>query len=161
MNINVSQLFTVDLPFLEIFVRGTLMYLGVFVILRVILRREAGSVGVPDLLMVTLIADAAQNGMAGEYRSISAGLVLVLVLVLWNFILDFLSSRVRWFEQLVRSKPLCLVRNGHLLLHNMRTASMSHSELKALLREEGVDQLKDIKYAYLESDGKLSVIEKK
>jgi uncharacterized membrane protein YcaP (DUF421 family) len=82
MNINVSQLFTVDLPFLEIFVRGTLMYLGVFVILRVILRREAGSVGVPDLLMVTLIADAAQNGMAGEYRSISAGLVLVLVLVL-------------------------------------------------------------------------------
>jgi uncharacterized membrane protein YcaP (DUF421 family) len=43
----------------------------------------------------------------------------------------------------------------------MRTASMSHSELKALLREEGVDQLKDIKYAYLESDGKLSVIEKK
>jgi len=54
----------------EIFVRGTLMYLGMYFILR-IFRRQSGAIGVADLLVIVVIADAAQNGMAGDSRSIT------------------------------------------------------------------------------------------
>jgi uncharacterized membrane protein YcaP (DUF421 family) len=46
-----------------------------------VLRREPGTVGIADLLMVVLIADASQNAMAGEYHSILDGLILVLTIV--------------------------------------------------------------------------------
>lgn len=134
------------------------MYLGIFIILRVILKREVGSVGIPDLLMVTFIADAAQNGMAGEYRTITSGLILVVTLVFWNMVLDWCSSQYPWFERFTRAQPLCLVRRGRLLRQNLRTASMSQSELFSLLRKEGIENANDVKAVYLEGDGEISVI---
>ena len=60
----------------EIFLRGTIVYLFILFVLR-LLRREAGSLSISDLLVVVIIADAAQNAMATEYKSITEGLVLV------------------------------------------------------------------------------------
>ena len=57
----------------EIVLRGTIVYLFLFILLR-LLRRGAGAIGISDLLVVVLIADAAQNAMASEYKSITEGL---------------------------------------------------------------------------------------
>ena len=75
-------------PLLEIFVRGSLTYLGLFLLLRVLLKREAGSLGITDTLLVVMLADAAQNGMADDYRSVTDGLVLVATLIFWNVLLN-------------------------------------------------------------------------
>lgn len=61
----------------EMFVRGTTMYLVIFALLRFVLKRQSGGFSTPDLLLVVLLADAAQNGMADEYRSITEGVVVV------------------------------------------------------------------------------------
>jgi uncharacterized membrane protein YcaP (DUF421 family) len=74
----------------EIILRGTIVYLFLFVLLR-ILRRGAGAIGISDLLVVVLIADAAQNAMASEYKSITEGLILVTTIVFWG-----LFSRLAW-----------------------------------------------------------------
>lgn len=50
-----------DTPLLEIFLRGSIVYLALFFLLRVVLKRESGTLGITDLLVVVLIADAAQN----------------------------------------------------------------------------------------------------
>src|SRR5436190_402906 len=75
LNVNWERMFGLDTPLLEIFLRGTIMYLGLFLMLRVIRRREAAELGVTDLLVVVLLADAAQNAMAGEYTSITDGIL--------------------------------------------------------------------------------------
>ena len=59
-----DKLFSLEAPFLEIVVRGSVVYLSLFFLLRYVLKRQAGSVGITDLLVVVLIADAAQNSMA-------------------------------------------------------------------------------------------------
>ena len=64
-----DKLFVFTVSPVELFIRGTIIYLFILVLMRV-LRREPGTIGIADLLMVVLIADAAQNGMAGEYHSI-------------------------------------------------------------------------------------------
>jgi len=53
------------------------MYLFLFVLFRVVVKRRIGTIGMADLLVLVIIADAAQNGMAGEYRSVTDGFVLV------------------------------------------------------------------------------------
>ena len=78
----------------EIILRGSLVYLLIFALMRVTLKREAGSLALPDLLMIVLVADAAQNAMATEYRSVTEGVVLVATIVGWNYALDWLATDV-------------------------------------------------------------------
>ena len=77
----------------ELILRGSLIYLGIFALMRFVLKREAGTIGLPDLLMTVLIADAAQNAMASEYHSITEGAVLIATIVFWNYALDWLGHR--------------------------------------------------------------------
>ena len=81
---------------LEIIIRGTIMYLGMYFILR-IFRRQSGSIGVADLLVIVVIADAAQNGMAGKSESITEALLLIVTIVLWDFFLDWLGFKSTFY----------------------------------------------------------------
>jgi uncharacterized membrane protein YcaP (DUF421 family) len=147
-------------PVLEIVVRGSLMYIALFVMLRVILKRQTGTLGMTDLLLITLLADAAQNGMAGEYKSITNGIVLVGTIIFWNYLFDWLSFRSEWFSHLIEPSPLPLIRNGRMLRRNMRQELITPDELMMQLREQGVDEVSKVKQALMESDGRISVIER-
>src|SRR5262245_17472858 len=141
----------------EIFLRGTIIYLSLFFILR-LLRRAAGAIGISDLLLVVLIADAAQNAMSSDYKSITDGLILVGSIVFWAYFLDWLGYRfpsVRW---LVRPPPLPLIKDGRMQMRNMRQEMITEDELMGKLREQGIERTEEVKKAYLESDGRISVI---
>lgn len=153
-----SQILEPNTHPLEILVRGSTMYLGLFLLLRVILKRESGTTGVTDLLVVVLIADAAQNGMAGQYQSIPDGLLLVAVIIGWSFLLNWVAARWPWAERLVRPRPLPLVRDGVLLRRNMRHELVTEPELRAQLREQGIAHLEDVHEVRMEADGQFSVI---
>jgi len=88
--------------------------------MRFVLKREAGAISLPDLLMTVLIADAAQNAMAAEYHSITEGFVLISTIIFWNYTLDWLGPRLPHIERLLQSPPLLLVKDGCLLHRNMR-----------------------------------------
>lgn len=161
MNIDWQSLFSFDTPLLEIILRGTIMYIALFAMLRIILRRQTGSIGISDLLLITLLADAAQNGMAGQYTSIPDGLVLVATIISWNYLFDWLSYRSEWFSRLVEPAPLQLVRNGRMLRRNMRQELVTEEELISQLREHGLDDIKKVKDVYIESNGQFSVVQYK
>jgi uncharacterized membrane protein YcaP (DUF421 family) len=107
------------------------------------------------------VADAAQNAMAGEYTSITDGMVLVSTLIAWNVFLDWLSFRFLWLRRLAEPRPLMLIKNGRLLKRNMRREFITEEELCSKLRQEGVESLEQVKDVYMESDGQISVIQKK
>jgi len=92
LSVDWNSVFVPAIGLAEIVVRGTLMYLGLFVILRVMARRQAGHFGPADLLVIVLIADAAQNGLGKDYGSVTEGLALVLTIVAWEYLLDWISS---------------------------------------------------------------------
>lgn len=155
---NWQKVFQPDTPLLEIFVRGTVMYLGLFVLLRLVLKRQSGAVGITDLLVIVLIADAAQNAMAANYSSISDGLILVSVLIFWNYLLDWLGYHVPFFERIVRPAPLALIRNGVMLRRNMRQELITEEELMVALRQQGLEDPKQVRSAHMEGDGRISII---
>jgi uncharacterized membrane protein YcaP (DUF421 family) len=146
-------------PF-EIFLRGTIIYLALFLLLRLVLKREAGTIGITDLLVVVLLADAAQNAMAGDYKSITDGLILVATLVFWSYILEWLGYRFPRFQSLIHPPPLLLVKNGKMLPRNMRREFITEDELTSKIRLQGVEDITQVKKAYMEEDGRISVIQK-
>jgi len=141
----------------ELIIRGSLMYLLLIAAMR-ILRRNAGALGTADLLVVVLVADAAQNGMAGEYRSITEGAVLVATLFAWNHLLDWLSFRSLRMRRLLSAEPLQLIARGAICWEHLRKELMSEDELREQLRQQGVDDVADVRACFLESDGHISVI---
>jgi uncharacterized membrane protein YcaP (DUF421 family) len=156
-----KSIFSLDTPLLEIILRGSLMYLTLFTMLRVILKRQTGTLGMTDLLLITLLADAAQNAMAGGYQSLSDGIVLVATIIFWNYALDWLSFKSSWFARLIEPPPLLLVRNGRMLRRNMRLELITEEDLLMELRQQGLDDVSKVKQAYIESDGRVSVIQRK
>lgn len=153
-----KSLFTLDVPALEIILRGSVMYLSLFILLRVVLKRQAGSLGMTDLLLITLIADASQNALAGEYKSLPAGILLVSTIIFWSYALDWLSFKFPWFSRLIEPKPLPLVKDGKLLYKNMRRELITEEELMSQIREQGLDDIGKVKEAYMESDGHISIV---
>ena len=156
-----KSIFSIDVPLLEIILRGSVMYITLFVLLRILLKRQAGSLGMTDLLLITLIADASQNAMAGEYRSLPDGIVLVSTIIFWTYALDWLSFRFPRFGRLIEPPPLPLIKDGKLLRRNMRRELITEEELMGQIREQGLDNLEKVKEAYIESDGHISVVQEK
>ncbi|HEX5837694.1 MAG TPA: YetF domain-containing protein [Anaerolineales bacterium] len=154
-----QSIFLPDIPLLEIILRGSVMYIALFVLLRIILKRQTGSVGMTDLLLIVLIADASQNAMAGEYRSVPAGIVLVSTIIFWSYALDWLSFQYEWFNRLIEPPPLPLIEEGKLLRRNMRKELITEDELMSQLRIQGLDDFSKVKRARMESDGRISIVQ--
>ena len=147
-------------PLLEIVLRGSAVYLALFALLRLVLKREAGAVGITDLLVVVLLADAAQNAMAGDYRSVPDGIILVATIVFWAWALNWIGYRVPSIQRFVHPAPLPLVRDGRVLRQNLQEELITEDELLSQLRLQGIEDLAKVKSAYMEGDGRISVIER-
>lgn len=155
---DLHALFTFGVDPLELIVRGSAVYWFLFLLFRFVMRRDAGSLGIADILLLVLIADASQNAMAGTYETVADGFVLVATLVAWNWLVDWASFRWNAVRRLAEPPPLVLVRRGRILARNLRREYVTVPELMAGLREQGVDKLADVKMARMEPDGSISVI---
>jgi uncharacterized membrane protein YcaP (DUF421 family) len=157
---NWSEIFGISVPPLELVVRGTAMYLFLFLVFRVVIKRRIGAVGMGDILVLVIIADAAQNGMSGEYRSVSEAFILVGTIIGWNTVIDWLTFRVRWLQKVLEPPPLLLIDNGRVLHRHLRQEFISEADLKTKLREHGVRDPKEVDKAYMEPDGQVTVLKK-
>ncbi|HUQ26425.1 MAG TPA: YetF domain-containing protein [Burkholderiales bacterium] len=158
MSVDWAELFRFSVSPAELIVRGTAMYLFLLVLFRVVIKRRVGTIGMADLLVLVIIADAAQNAMAGEYRSVTDGFVLVGTIVGWNHLLDWVGWRFPAMRRLLEPAPLLLIDRGRVLWKHLRIEFVSEDELKAKLRESGVTDPKEVDKAYLEADGQVTVI---
>jgi uncharacterized membrane protein YcaP (DUF421 family) len=122
------------------------------------MKRESGSVGITDLLMVVLLADAAQNAMSGDYHSLADGFFLVGTIIFWSYTLDWLAFRVPVLNRLIHAEPLLLVKDGKLMRRNMRKELITEEEILSNIRKQGIEEIARVKEAYMEGDGQISVI---
>ena len=155
-----SEIFRVSVSPWELIIRGTAMYLFLFLIFRVVVRRRVGSVGMADLLVLVIIADAAQNGMSGEYRSVTEGAILVCTIIAWNVLADWATYKSEFMQKLLEPPPLLLIDHGRLLHRHLRMEFLSEAELRSKLREHGVTDYREVDKAFMESDGQISVIKR-
>jgi uncharacterized membrane protein YcaP (DUF421 family) len=153
-----EKIFYPETPILEILIRGSLTYLIIFILLRIILRRESGQLGMADMLVLVLLSDASQNAMAGGYSSVTDGIILIVTIMAWSHFIEWLAYRWRFLHKLISPQKLILIKDGKMIRNNMRKELITKDELMEAIREHGYERIEEIKQAYIESEGNISII---
>ena len=156
--INWKQLFVPDTPLFETFIRGTVSYFVIFFLMRILPNRKVVVIGMNDLLLVVLVASASTSALAGDYKSITGGLILVATLIFWSYAFNFLGHRVPSLHWLFHSSPKPLIKDGEIQEENMHKELISEEQLLGKLRRQGATEIAQVKEAHVESDGSISVI---
>jgi uncharacterized membrane protein YcaP (DUF421 family) len=154
-------MFAFSMSPIELFIRGTCTYFFLFCLFRFVVRRDVGAIGVSDLLVLVVIADASQNAMAGEYKSIVDGFALIGTIIGWSYVLNLLSYRYDVIRRFVLPRPLCIVKDGVAQERHLKRELITDDELDEILREHEIEDISEVKRAYLEPDGQVTVIRKR
>jgi uncharacterized membrane protein YcaP (DUF421 family) len=161
LDVDWHSIFVPTLGIVQVAIRGTIMYLALFAILRFMARRQAGSFGPADLLVIVLIADAAQNGLGKDYASVTEGITLVVTIVAWDYAIDWLAWRFAALRPILKSPALVLIRDGKLDEKSLRLEMLTREDLMGQLREQDVETIAEVRLAQIEGDGRLSVLKRK
>lgn len=145
-------------PWYEPVIRGSVIYLFIFVVVRLIGKKKLGELAPFDLVLLLIMSESIQNAIIGDDHSITAGLICVSVLGLLNVIINNLSFRYRWFEKIIDGQPEVIILNGKIHKKVLKREKISDAELFEALREHEIMNPEDVKCAILEADGKISVI---
>jgi uncharacterized membrane protein YcaP (DUF421 family) len=139
-------------------IRASSIYLILVLVLRLLPNRKTGNLGPADFLVVILLVAVVHGALSRDATSITDAVVMVATIVAWSFITDVLANRVPALRRLVYSSPVEVVRDGEVLSRNLRREFMTDEELRAQLRLQGVEDEADVAHAYIEHDGRMSVI---
>ena len=160
MTVDWHGIFAPSVSIVEIVIRGSIMYLVLFALLRLTFKRIGGSIGLGDVLMIALVAAAAQNAIAREQHSVTDGIILVATIAFWSYFLDWLGHHWPAFQKFYHPPPLLLVKNGRFIHRNMRVELITEDELMTQLRRAGFDNLEEVTEAYMEGDGTITAVGK-
>lgn len=143
-----------------ILLRTMFMYLFIFVIMRMMGKREIGKLSVFDLVISIMIAEIAVIVIESTDKSLWTAIAPMLVLSLVQIGIAFLSLKNAKLRALIDGKPSVLIRGGKLNRQEMRKQRYNLDDLMSQLRESGIADVGAVELAVLESTGKLSVIRK-
>ncbi len=155
---DLDEIFALQEGLLAMALRGTVVYWVVLILLRLAGRREIGSLGTADLLVLVLVADAVGNALSGGSPSLSDGLAVVVTIVAWSVLLDRAAYYSPLVHRLLEPDRVCLIRDGRIIRAGLRHEHVGRSELMEQLRLKGIESVTDVKRAYLEPNGQFSVI---
>ncbi len=158
MELDLAKLLELDVPPLEMFIRGTVMFWFILGLLRVAGRRDFGNIGLANILVLMLIADAAGNAMTGESQSLAGGIIVVTTIVLWTVLIDVVGFYFPSLQNFLSPKKVLLVRDGTVQRQGLKAEHLTMDELMTELRQHNVENLSEVKRAYMEADGQISVI---
>ncbi|MBI3648152.1 MAG: DUF421 domain-containing protein [Actinobacteria bacterium] len=121
-------------------------------------KRQLGQMNVADLVVILLIANAVQNAMVGPDVSLGGGVVAAVTLLVVNFGLTRFLARNPFAERWVEGTPTLLVKDGAFVVPNLRREGLVPEEVETAIREHGIADVQEVRVAYLEPDGTISVI---
>src|SRR5881628_709241 len=153
-------MFHAGTPALQIVGRSLLVYVALLVGLRLMGKRELGQMTVFDLVVILLLANAVQNAMVGPDVSVVGGVLAAFVLLAVNRGMSTLRLRGEFWGRLLEGTPTVLIEDGEFVVPHLRKEGVERSELEMAMREHGVESVKDVKLAVLETDGSISIVPK-
>lgn len=143
---------------LTLFLRAMILYVLVFLIIRLMGKRQISDLQPFDLVFTLLIADLASNPIGNTSVPLVYGIIPILALFLLQQLAAYLSLKSERARALLAGKPQIIIANGILQEDVMRTAYYTINDLMEQLRGKDVFDIGDVSYAIIETDGNLSVL---
>ena len=141
-------------------IRPVLIYVALLVAFRFMSKRDLTQNTTFDLLILLLLSNIVQNALIGEDNSVLGALAGGVTLLLLSTGLNRWTAKSLKVRRILEGEPILLVHNGRLLDDNLTKYAVSRPDLNAGLRGQNMITLADVRYAFLELDGTISVIRK-
>jgi uncharacterized membrane protein YcaP (DUF421 family) len=145
---------------MDLVFRACFMYAIVFLLTRVMGRRELSSFQPFDLILLVVIGDMVQQGVTQNDMSVTGMLIVLLTIALIQVAVSYVSFRVNRLRPLLDGEPIVLVQDGEPIERNMRRERISFDDLAEAARQSQVESLDSVKWAVLENSGNISFITK-
>lgn len=156
---HLDKIFLPEMPLFENILRGAILYFFILAILRILPRRTTGELGAMDLVFILLLTEAASHAL-GDFNTIGDGIIMLLVFIICNYAVNQLTYHSAFFRKLFEHEPVQIIKDGKINHKNMRKELLTKDELLTSLRENGIENIDDVKDAFVESEGIISFIKK-
>jgi uncharacterized membrane protein YcaP (DUF421 family) len=145
---------------MDIVLRAAAIFLVVFLITRVVGRRELSSLEPFDLILLVVTGDLIQQGVTQSDYSVTGAVTAITTMAAMTVFVSWISFHSRRLRHVLDGQPIVLVMDGKILEGNLKRERMRRDELEMEARLQGHESVDDLKLAVLETGGKISCIPK-
>jgi uncharacterized membrane protein YcaP (DUF421 family) len=146
---------------MDLVFRALILFFVVYVMLRVVGRRELAQLTPIDFILLIVLGDAIQQGLTQDDYSVTGSLIVIITIAAIQVVLGWLAYRSKRFRTVIEGEPIVLIEDGRPIEANLRRARIALDELAEEARLSQVAKIEDIAWALLETSGRISVIPKK
>jgi uncharacterized membrane protein YcaP (DUF421 family) len=145
---------------MDLAVRATVLFLFVFLLTRIIGKRELSSLEPFDLILLIVMGDAIQQGLTQDDYSVTGAVIVVGTFTVLQVLLSFLSYKFPKVRPALDGEPIVIVQDGKPVEKNLKRERLTVDEVLVEARCQQVASMDDIAWAVLETSGKISIIPK-
>lgn len=143
---------------MDIVLRATAMFAVVYLLIRLLGKRELGQMTPFEFVVLVVIGDLIQQGITHNDFSVTGATLAIGTFAFWGLVLSWLTYLFPRLRKGLEGEPRVIVRDGVLLEDNLRRDRMSRDEVEAEMRLAGIARIGDVAWAILETNGKISFI---
>ena len=145
---------------MEIVARATVTLIVLFLLTRSLSKRSLSDMSPFEMILLVTIGDVVQQGITQEDMSVTGAVLVISTIGFWVAALGWLTWRFDKARRIVEGVPLVLVRDGTPVDDALAAERMPLAEVMEAARQEGVDDLDDVRLAVLEVNGRISIIQR-
>lgn len=145
---------------MDIVIRATVMFALLFGLLRLMGKRELGQMTPFELVMLVVLGDLIQQGITHNDFSLTGASLAIATFAFWATVLGWISYRWPRAERAIEGEPRVLIRDGSWIEANMKRDRLTRRELESEMRLAGIAHVRDVAWAILEPEGRISFIKR-
>lgn len=151
-------MFTLEYPWWEIIVRAVSVFIFVFLLFRIIGKKQLGEMSPFDFVLLLIVSESVNGALIGQDSSLVGGWISATTLIGLSYLIDTLVFKSRKIEKLVEGEPVFVIKNGQVIQKALDEAKITSRELLKSLRENNIENVSDVKFAVLETNGNITAI---
>ena len=141
---------------MDLVLRTVFVFIVIFVVTRAVGRRELSSMEPFDMILLVVIGDLVQQGVTQSDYSLTGATTVIATIALLTVFTAWLSFRVRRLRPVLEGEPVVIVADGRVIERNLRRQRMTVEEVEAEARLQQIGSLDEVRFAVLETNGKIS-----
>jgi uncharacterized membrane protein YcaP (DUF421 family) len=145
----------------DLAIRAILLYLFVIFVMRVVGRRELSSLTAFDLVLLIVLGDAIQQGLTQSDYSVTGAVIVVSTFAVLQVVTSYLGFKSKRVRSVLQGQPIVLIEDGRLVDRNLRRQRLTPADVAEEMRLQQIMSFTDVAWAILESNGRISFIEKR
>src|SRR3954447_198546 len=146
---------------MDLVLRAIVLFAAVYLLLRVVGRRELAQMEPIDFVLLIVLGDAIQQGLTQDDYSVTGALITIFSIAMIQVTLGYAAFKSKRVRTVLEGEPVVLLEDGRIIERNLRRARIAPEELAEEARLSQVASLSDVAWAVLETSGKVSIIPKK